>query len=340
MVTKPDDAEADEMEELPSTASDVPLSRTGSLYMLAIMAASSTFFDAPASLPPWLSLSSDFAAMLSSVLGDANSGSTGGEPEALIDAVLFLGFCILNTKPHNAIATSAEQDDGIYSSILQRLSLLSANLPSPALRYNAHLLTSSLLHFHPSDHFRLAFIRDTLEHCPFENLKASAVGWLKDELLLADKEKTTIQHSDLTDPMPIFTTPAALVTLSPFLIPNVNDILKGQTTATDSYTIFQAYQPFFLATLNLLYLLLTSPILSKRLSLEEGFDLFSREDFLQPLFDTSRSLRTSILSDEVTRFTGNTAGEEEGRDAALAALELLDMSVQQVENVLEHIESS
>ena len=339
VVTKPDDEEADETEELPSTAIDVPLSRTGSLYLLATMAASSTFFDAPASLPPRLCLAPDFAAMLGSSLGNANSGNTGAEPESLIDAVLFLGFCILNNKHHNQIFTSDEQNDGIYNNILQRLSLLSANLPSPALRYSAHLLTSSLLHFHPSDHFRLAFIRDTLEHCPFENLKASAVGWLKDELLLADKGKTTIPQTNQSHSISIFTTSAALITLSPFLFPNINDILKSQSTPTDGYTIFQAYQPFFLATLNLLYLLLSSPVLRKRLSLKAGADYFSNEDFLQPLSDASRRFRTSILSDEIDGYNGNDEGEEEGREAALAAIELLDMSVEQVENLLAKTES-
>ena len=145
------------------------------------MAASSALFYAPASLPS-LSLIPDFATILASSLGDSATGSTGAEPEPLIDAVLFLGFLII--KSGRGIPPD---NDTAYNNILQRLSLLSANMPSPALRYHAYVLTCSILHAHPSDHVRLAFIGDTLEHCPYENLKASAIGWLKDEILAAER---------------------------------------------------------------------------------------------------------------------------------------------------------
>lgn len=288
------------------------------------MAASSVLFDAPASLPPLL-LVPDFAAMLGSSLGDAATGSIGAEPEPLVDAVLFLGFYVLN---HDRTMTS--DNDDAYNNILQRLSLLSANLPSPVLRYNAHLLTSSILHLHPEDNFRLAFIRDTLEHCPFENLRASAVGLLKDELLTADKKP----RGKEPDSQPsIFATPAALETLSPFLFPNFDALTEGQSTM-DRYTTFQAHQPFFLAVMNLLYLLLSSPSLAVNMglarSLKENSDHLSK--FLQPLSDASRRLRTSILSDEI-----GYDGDDEGREAALVGLELMDMSVQQVEDIIARI---
>ena len=325
-LTKQEDEELEESEELPSTASDVPLSRIGSLYLLATIAASSTFFDAPPSLPH-LQLIPHFASILGSSLGDSATGSTGGEPEPLIDAVLFLGFLILSSHKE----TVADKDD-VYNNILQRLSLLSANLPSPVLRYNAHLLSSSTLHAHPEDHFRLAFIRDTLEHCPFENLKASAVGWLKDELLTADR--TTHEIKSDNEPT-IFATSAVLETLSPFLFPSADTLMEGQS-ATDAYATFQAYQTFFLTVLNLLFLLLSSPSLFVRLGLaaqiKAGNDQFS--GFLQPLAGACRRFRTGILSEEIAY------GDEAGRDAALASLELVDVSVQQVQDLIAKISNS
>lgn len=326
VITKSEAPDAEEEDELPSTASDVPLSRTGALYLLATMAASSAFFDAPASLPP-LHFVPEYAAILGSSLGDSSTGSTGAEPEPLIDSVLFLGFSILDNQPQ-----ITSEHDQVYNNIIQRLSLLSANMPSPVLRYHAHLLTSSILHLHPEDRFRLAFIRDTLEHCPFENLKASAVGWLKDELLSADRPAQEKRPDE--DPS-IFATPAALETLQPFLFPNIDTLMEGQST-TDGYATFQAYQTYFLAVLNLLYLLLSSPSLSVRLGLansaKQDPDHFSR--FLNPLSDASRRFRTSILSDEIEH------GDEEGKEAALAGLELVDMSVQQVEDVITKIKGN
>lgn len=289
------------------------------------MAASSTFFDAPASLPP-LRLIPDFAAMLGSSLGDSTNGSTGAEPEPLIDAMLFLGFLVLNN--HEPFTTAG--NDEVYNNILQRLSLLSANLPSPVLRYGAHLLTSSILHSHPEDHFRLAFIRDTLEHCPFENLKASAVGWLKDELMNADKNAL---DKDPDSTQSIFATSAAIETLSPFLFPNAEKLMDGQPTA-NAFATFQAYQPFFLAVLNLLYLLLSSRSLSVRLELSASAkaDPEYLSSFLRPLADASRRFRTGILSEEI-----GFGDDEEGKDAALGGLELVDMSVQQVDDVLARV---
>lgn len=326
VVTKPETEDPGEDEELPSTASDVPLSRTGSIYLLATMAASSTFFSAPASLPP-LKLVPHFAAILGSSLGDAATGSTGAEPEPLIDSVLFLGFLILENTPE---LTATNDDQEVYNNILQRLSLLSANMPSPVLRYHAHQLTSSVLHLHPSDNFRLAFIRDTLEHCPYENLKASAVGWLKDELLSTDRS-TRSKESEDTDPS-IFATPAVLSTLEPFLFPNFDSIMQGQST-TNAYGTFQAHQHFFLAILNLIFLLLSSPSLSVRLGLDQsvkGEPNYIMK-FLNPLSKASREFRSAILSDEI----GHDNNEEKG--GALAALELMDMSVGQVEDAIEEI---
>lgn len=321
VVTKPEELGIEGEDELPSTASDVPLSRTGSLCLLATMAASSAFFDAPSSLPP-LQIVPEYAAILGSSLGDSSTGSTGVEPEPLIDAVLFLGFLIINDRPR-----ITSDDDQVYNNILQRLSLLSANMPSPVLRYHAHLSTSTLLRLHPEDHFRLAFIRDTLEHCPFENLKASAVSWLKDELLSADGPAH--ERSEGSDPS-IFTTPAVLETLQPFLFLDLDTLMEGQS-ATHSYSTFQAHQTFYLAVLNLLFLLLSSTSLSARLGLVDATKQNPNHltQFLSPLSGASRRFRTSILSDEL-----DYSDDDVGKDAALAGLELVDMSVQQVEDAI------
>lgn len=325
VITKPEELGIEGEDELPSTASDVPLSRTGSLYLLATMAASSTFFDAPSSLPS-LHIVPEYAAILGSSLGDSSTGSTGAEPEPLIDAVLYFGFLIVNDRPR---VTS--DDDQVYNNILQRLSLLSANMPSPVLRYHAHLLTSTLLHLHPEDHFRLAFIRDTLEHCPFENLKASAVGWLKDELLAADGP--THKKSQDSEPS-IFTTSAVLETLQPYLFVDLDTLMEGQS-ASDSYSTFQAHQAFYLAVLNLLFLLVSSSTLSTRLEILGA----NRQDpqhltrFLKPLTGASRRFRTSILSDEL-----DYSDDDTGKETALAGLELVDMSVQQVEDAIARLQ--
>ena len=289
------------------------------------MVASSTLFDAPASNPS-LSLVPDFAGILASSLGDSATGSTGAESEPLIDAVLFLGFFIINSQPK--ITTNGD-DDHVYTNVLQRLSLLSANMPSPVLRYHAHLLTSTILHLNPSENSRLAFIRDTLEHCPFENLKASAISWLKDEILAAEKIEPSKNESDAKES--IFTTPVLLTTLAPFIFLNPEELMKGQSV-TDSHATFQAYQPFYLAVLNLLYLLLSSATLSSRLQMAEVATQNAVPRFLDSLSQAATRFQRSVSKEEL-----GYGDDEQGTNNGLLGMGLLEMSVEQAQHALSKV---
>ena len=321
-ITRPDELDLDEEQELPSSASDVPLSKTGSIYIVATMAASSTLFNSPASLPS-LSLVPDFAGILASTLGDSATGSTGAESEPLIDAVLFLGFLIITSQPK---FPAEENSDHVYNNVLQRLSLLSANIPSPVLRYHAHLLTSSILHLNPSENSRLAFIRDTLEHCPFENLKASAIGWLKDEILAAEKAESKEPDAEIS----VFASSAVLTALAPFIFPPPEKLMEGQSTP-DSYGTFQAHEPFYLAVLNLLYLLLSSVNLSSRLEMSEVAKQNELPRFLDSILQCSKKFQSSILNDELD------CGDEQGRSDGFSSLELIEMTVEQAQHALTKV---
>ena len=152
----------------------------------------------------------------------------------------------------------------MFTKTLQYFSIISANTPSAALRYVAHLLTSKILHAHPNDQLRLSFIKDTLQHCPYENLKGSAVGWLKDEILAANTPKISNAASqpskdgNIEQPnSSIFATPTCIATLAPHLFISPNSITtKGE---------FKAHEGFFLAALNLYYLLLCNEGLKGKL---------------------------------------------------------------------------
>ena len=279
------------------------------------MAASSALFDAPMASPSF-NIVPDFAAILASALGDSATGSTGAEPEPLIDAVLFLGFLTIDSG--QCMSTN---DDTAYNNILQRLSLLSANMPSPALRYHAHVLTSSILHAHPADHFRQAFIRDTLEHCPYENLKASAIGWLKDELLAATKE--TQEKKETTAEMSIFSTPAALTTLGPFICPDPEELMKDQSIS-DSYATFQAYQAFYLAVLNLVYLLLSSPLLLSKLQIATVVQEWRLSHLLSSLLGATNDFRNYIDKGLLGY------GDDEAKGAGMVSMDLVRMSISEV----------
>ena len=326
-IAKPNEEEEEEEEdeetELPSHSNDVPLSRTGSIYLLSAMVASYTLFRGRPCARGFKIVPEfpEFAAILASALGDSATGSTGAEPEPLIDAVLFLG--LLGIGSWKGISTD---DDTAYNNILQRLSLLSANMPSPALRYHAHVLTSLILHAHPSDHFRLAFIRDTLEHCPYENLKASAIGWLKDEILAANKN--TQEKDEDTAETSIFSTPAALITLGPFFCPDPESLMQDQSIS-DSYATFQAYQAFYLAVLNLIYLLLSSPHLLSKLEIADVVQFWGLSHLLSSLLGAANDFRNYIEKGRLGY------GDDEDKGAGLVGMDLVRMSISEVREAAE-----
>lgn len=132
-------------------------------------------------------------------------------------------------------------DDDDFLLLLQSLSLLSANNPSSTLRYSAHVLTSSLLHAHPLDRVRMTFITDTLEHCPYETLKASAVSWLKEEIITAQERGSKN----------VFSTNVALAATQPYLFPDTSAL----TEASEEEAIQELAQawPFHMAVVNFLY---------------------------------------------------------------------------------------
>ncbi len=155
----------------------------------------------------------------------------------MIDAILAIGLWL----EHNNQFVSGPLEDEDFLQHLQTLSLLSANTPSPTLRYAAHVFTSSILHAHPVDRLRLSFISDTLEYCPYETLKASAVSWLKEEIITAQERKSEN----------VFASTIALAAAQPYLFPDTS-ALTGASDEELLQELEQAF-PFHMAIVNFLF---------------------------------------------------------------------------------------
>ncbi|KAF2278655.1 DUF1760-domain-containing protein [Westerdykella ornata] len=293
-------------DEPPASAADIPLSKTGALFLYtARLVKRELYPSASSSEESALTIFPSHAQILKNFIGTAGLQTVGLEPEALLDAVLALGLIALQ---HNEIGEP--RDDEHFCQYLQTMSLISANTASPSLRYQAHYLTSTVLRSHPSDIVRLTFIRDTLEHCPYENLKASAVGWLKGETLEAnmpqhshDHDHTDPSSSSTKEPAPeppsesesIFSTPVALSTLSPFLFPDLTATFHSSVEISESWMAFRSELGFFLATLNFYYLLLTAKMLHANLDIEglhRGSNMV--EGYLRPLKEAIGRFRASL----------------------------------------------
>lgn len=229
-------SEEDPEENYPTSPSDIPLSKAGSLSLITCLIFSSVLFESKAALPK-LSIFPDHAKLMKHFIGIKGPPTIGTESQGVIDAVLAIGLWL----EHNNEFVSGPLEDDAFLEHLQALSLLSANTPSPTLRYAAHVLTSAILHAHPVDRLRLTFICDTLEHCPYETLKASAVSWLKDEIMISQERKSENA----------FATTVALAAAQPYLFPDTSAL----STATDEELKEELSQsfPFHMAVVNFLF---------------------------------------------------------------------------------------
>jgi len=171
----------------------------------------------------------------------------------------------------------------------------------------------------------LAFIRDTLEHCPFENLKVSAVGWIKGETIEANPP-TPIpeahQHQAAEGSRSVFATSLALDNLAPYLFPSLQAELVT-APVQEAWMTFQANVSFYLASLNFVYLLLCAKHLHHNLGIADlwkNFDVAG--SFLQPLRDASARFNRDMVE-------GRALADEKS-ESTIAELTLVDETIERV----------
>ena len=240
------------------SAPELPASKVGALYMLASKATNALL--AGNNVPFELSLFPDHEKLIRNYIGDENMDGIGSEPSAVVDSVLLLGWAALDMND----GFTAPEPDEKFNRYLQRLSLLSATTAFGNLRYQAHYLVSTILHTHKSSSTRLDFIQDTLEHCPYENLKVCAIGWFKDELLAAFGQANAQHTASISEfrthgdagTSNVFSEPSALLRVG-------RDIFSTSETSGEIELISNI--PLWLAAINLYFLLFKSPVLYKGL---------------------------------------------------------------------------
>ena len=214
---------------------------TGTLYLLVASSAASILFNAPVNLLS-IHLFPHYASIVELLIGGTTPASAGSEPLALIDAVLAL-FTFVE------VSDSVPESVQTYNETVQRVALLSANTPNAILRYQAHVVAKTILASHPEQAIRLDYIKDTLKNCPYEKLKASAVGWLKDEILADNDRGFAIGTGEGAS----VTVPTTLATVKSYLFIEPQSMISG-----GDFSPFLAHQSYILAVLNLMYLILSS----------------------------------------------------------------------------------
>ena len=300
------------------SSEDILLPPSGSFILLCCLLAVYQFHALKAPHTN-VSLFPDYAALVSYLIGHERPSYIGTEAPIVIDSIIFLGFTIFASN--RAAPTTSEQlrkdrhycapapplefpsDYESFHNLLQRLSLLSAQCPFPSLRYNAHLLTSQILHAHPDDAARLRFISDTLAHCPYENLKVSAIGWLKEEILLADRQRPSSPVTkEPAAPQRIFLQKDLLkqAGIASALLPSLPPdwtTQQGQQSLSQRIQIILPLSSLLLASLNFWIFLLASPVLRERYGiLAIAEETRFKERYLLPL--TQLMMMMMMMDDE------------------------------------------
>jgi hypothetical protein len=323
--------------EPPSSADEIPLSKTGSLFLFAARKVSEELFRSTTTDP-----STEFcifphhATLVKNFVGTLGIQTIGLESEALLDACLCLGLIALEKD-----LLGEPVDDEEFEHHLRALSLISANTASPSLRYQAHYLASTILRSHPSDLVRLSFIRNTLEDCPYENLKASAVGWLKGEILEANMQSMASHGSAPPSPREnstesIFATPVAIGTVFPFLFPDLHE--KLETSEVEGMWMqFRMDLGFYLAALNFYYLLLTAEPLHRNLNIPNLHENGGIEkSYLEPLRASVGRFRAALSEGGQL----STTEDSEGVQAQLMDLMILEDVLDRVEKAAKALSTA
>jgi uncharacterized protein YAP/Alf4/glomulin family len=280
MDSKPEE-EGNRAEEdsYPKAASEIPLSKAGSLYLLTARKAMEVLYDGPEirTLP----IFPDHANLMQNFASSGGPEMLSMGPEALVDALLFHGLVALQSNEFGKLESDVE-----FNQYLQLTSVLSACLSSPTLRFQAHYLTSTVLRSHPRELIQIEFIKDTLEHCPFENLKTSAVSWIKGLTLEAAQLSTTSPIPGTARAPSLFATPAPLATLAPVLFPDIREVYPDSPVVPgdESFEDFRLNYSFYAAAVNFLYLLLLDKKLQESLQVSKVLqDSEILRTFLNPL---------------------------------------------------------
>lgn len=311
-------------DEPPASAGDIPLSRTGALILYTARNVKQELYaaaqgDERTSLPIFPA----HASILKNFVGALGPQTVGLEPEALLDVILALGLVALENNN-----VGEPEDDESFAQYLQTVSLISANTPSPSLRGHANYITTTVLRSHPHDLVRLTFVRDTLEHCPYENLKASAVSWLKGETLEANGPRN---DTDDDAQISIFATPVALQTVAPYLWPDLSSHYASMSVeVSDSWMQFRQELGFYVAALNFYYMLLRAQHLHEPL----GVKSLDIKHYIEPLKEVAARFQKELGEGGELNVV---VEEGEAREQALADIGLLQKIIEWVEGGQEKI---
>ncbi|EEY20740.1 conserved hypothetical protein [Verticillium alfalfae VaMs.102] len=212
----------------------------------------------------------------------------GDEPQEQIssnqgtaEALLVMGLWLDNAKRISGQgATPAD-----FMPYHHLLTIIAAFHPSLNSRNVANTLAGLVLHADPDDEGRLKILEDLLENCIFSALQASAVSWLREEIIIAHKTKATNAFSG----------PEGLDTLQYLLFPSLAQ-LKEQDVVSQ-WDFWAQNHPYHLQVANFLYFLFKGEDFKHLVPAGMGAAIEQR--YVEPLLQTAKKLREAIDKGEI-----------------------------------------
>ncbi|OLN81562.1 hypothetical protein CCHL11_05563 [Colletotrichum chlorophyti] len=258
------------------TPEAIKLSTGGVWCLVAYWLFSAEVFDADYEQVA-MTMFPDHLKLLQRFLGDDPQSRIVGNP-GTTEALIVMGLWVENYKR----ISSTEGDFMPYHHLL---TLVSVFHPSLSVRNVATTLAGLVLHDDPDDNDRLKILEDLLENCIFSALQASAVTWLREEIIIAQKRKLSNR----------FAMADSIETLQYALFPNLG-FLKDQDVPS-LWEFWVQNFPFHLQVANFAYFLFAGTSFQHLVPASMAGAVEQR--YVEPLLHTAKTLLEAIEKKEV-----------------------------------------
>ncbi|KAJ3553787.1 hypothetical protein NPX13_g10795 [Xylaria arbuscula] len=266
---------------------DIHLSQGGAACLIAYWIFSTDAFDAD-SPDPAMHLFPDHLDMLRLFLGTDPNNEITNNP-GVADALLAIGLGL----HHRGLISAKETEDNTYMAYHHFLTLIALFHPDIQIRNAATRFAGTLLHADPDDESRLDILQDLLENCQYASLKACAVQWLQEEIVLAQKESKSN----------IFSKPEVIEKLQYEVFPDAQS-----TVSLEKEDILQYWgenRMFILQVANFAYFLFNG----RKDLVPAGMDAAVGQRFVEPLIAATTKLRKVDGLDEHEQMQLDVLGE-------------------------------
>lgn len=303
-----------DFEKPPKSPDEIPFERHGSLLLLAARIAGATIFSTGYALLD-ISVFPDLDQIFTHFLGDSSDVAeiAYGQPQALLDSLLALTIQAMQppiTPPSSEIH---------FKNFIIALTACTARQSYGIVRQ----IPSIIFRSHPSQMTRFKLIRHILEDHSLESLQDSALSWLREEIFNSSSTET-IFH----DPLYFW-----LLIQYPFL---------GIKTAMSDglleswISLTQTRDPALQSSLNLYYMILSSPTLRDRLKLESSVPFFQHK-VLTPLRQLFRDFEADIPANGGDGLIESAVGEEIRHVGTARSVGLLGFLLDQIEEIIHDV---